>query len=1463
METLFAWAQLSDIHIGHGGASHREDQRLVLDALRADVANLYAAGIAPRPDVVFVTGDIAFSGNDCSNTEYDRATEQLRAIAAAAGVGPDNIFVVPGNHDVQRSADKDRSVQRLLRELRDGRQDLDDALRDDGDRALLAKRFANYLSFAAKFAPACRVDAERSGPQLYWRHRLAGRGGLSVRVVGLNTALLSADERNFGHDERKLRLGKLQLADFLLNPSRSESEAVILLTHHPFDGNWLGDERDAADWSRKMGDVHIFGHVHEAESEEARFGSGSRIVRVAAGAAHGEREPLGTPAQHGYNFAAIVLVDGRCKLRVWPRRWSHRNREFRRDGDRLPEGQDFAEHDLPKICLPGTMPPDPSSGGPPKPPAAAPSSAHALPPNVDLVEFSAQSRTGDYYDGKQARSAHIVEGLDVRRPRWLDAIADVFKREACCVIRASSGQGKSSLLYRYAFEQRAAFKILHLHRCGTDAEVDATVSYLRELDSPVLVLVDNLSYGTRLWGQAAARLAGTTARFLVSSREEDWHRYAPPLATISFGTVTPALEMREAQQIFDELERRGRRRPEVLSAAWAFDRVAERKLLLEFIYLVTHGQMLRERLEDQIRQMHERGEERAKLDVLRLVAMAQVYGSAVPLEALEKEVRFDGDPGAVLRSLEGEYLVIERGLAEGLHLIRSEHLVPLLHDPIPTRTATIARLVRVLDHENLASLVAGLVADASIRPDAYIEALAARCRLEHPTFVVRLAEVVFAACEQRYVELHRRLYEEAVTLDGSSGTYLLSLETMPRRLRTSVHDLPLISDERKHFFSSLVAKFEKRDACASHEALRLYVDRAIGSLDPASFALSDVARISYWGRYASVEIPWVRRILNGTEWEEPLLASDRETVGAFLWEVSRVVPERFKEFMGKHRQRLLARYQVEYEVASIAEDGDSIEIRFVPDPIDGHRTWNAQAVTRLDVLRRWFPQYQNYRSQGIFTDADKAVLPWTDTDKNIPSEHFDVLYDDAPQNRVYLDLLDATFTAESIVDWRRQWLNFRHSVLSAIDQLRGAYISYYRKRPIGPVDVALPAQVLSATRHLPDVHPDWRKRFPKCQKSMMDFSASVFGLFNNAIKLLRPAAEVDSADRRALVRTNAFKLLGQLPLMQREFAAIAKAAGADAEITELDRKESRVYLELMDLAEFDFDTRGTPARNLPAAVTRWKTQFNAAYQANLRKVFHPLTDAGLTIYFPEQPLREEYGTSLVVGFEVLGFAPTAMTAPLGAIVACCIGGALELNFLYVVPCVGRQRATEKALRISRLSLDDLANNRTPTYGLLPTDDPPGVDEALPSVSRTGPADLAWLWKTVPLIGRLAALRQSFRLLTENVRDEGGASSLVGRRRTVTKTGISQVYLEYRELRNSTDAIGSSLPHPELWEKFRAKVDEFFELLQSTPLDEVADREFDATLKDFDEEYWAYAGAQYDRCEGTPVLGDAARPRTWL
>lgn len=303
-------------------------------------------GEIPRPKLVLVTGDVAYSGAARSPTEYEDATEWLDGVAAALDLSRRDVYIVPGNHDVRRQEPQTE----LLTHLREGKKPLDDALDEKEAREHLLGRLQPFLAFSRQFAPeGTPSDAALEKGQLDWMHLRIERG-VGVALVGLNSALLAngPDALERGH----LRLGFRQL-DRLNGLDRS-SELVLVLTHHPVD--YLGDQDNAVRIGARA-HAHLFGHIHGQNSLQLRFGHGSELVRVIAGSVHASD----VYEDFGFSLGAVYAHethDGRelkLTLRIWP--WTHvaNQSRFRLDRFAVPEAKSFAEHPLGSIRRPAPL----------------------------------------------------------------------------------------------------------------------------------------------------------------------------------------------------------------------------------------------------------------------------------------------------------------------------------------------------------------------------------------------------------------------------------------------------------------------------------------------------------------------------------------------------------------------------------------------------------------------------------------------------------------------------------------------------------------------------------------------------------------------------------------------------------------------------------------------------------------------------------------------------------------------------------------------------------------------------------------------------------------------------------------------------------------------------------------------------------------------------------------------------
>jgi len=92
------WLHVSDFHLSD---KVLYDQEVILRSLVSSVKHFREEGHVP--DLIFATGDIASNG---TAKEYDVATKFFDDLCDAAGLNRDRLFIIPGNHDVDRKMGK-------------------------------------------------------------------------------------------------------------------------------------------------------------------------------------------------------------------------------------------------------------------------------------------------------------------------------------------------------------------------------------------------------------------------------------------------------------------------------------------------------------------------------------------------------------------------------------------------------------------------------------------------------------------------------------------------------------------------------------------------------------------------------------------------------------------------------------------------------------------------------------------------------------------------------------------------------------------------------------------------------------------------------------------------------------------------------------------------------------------------------------------------------------------------------------------------------------------------------------------------------------------------------------------------------------------------------------------------------------------------------------------------------------
>lgn len=291
------WLHISDLH---WRASEAYDAHIVAEALLRDLAG--RTKIAPalaQIDFIFVTGDIAFASRA---EEYVLAQQFFDDLRRTTGVRKGRLFVVPGNHDVDRNAISGEARDHVNK--LDRRQTVNELLEQGVHRALIMQRFHRYREFINRyFARNLIFD----NVNYFYAKRRKVANDRQAAVLGLNSAWASASDT----DRFNLFLGERQVRAAL--DQTKHTDIRIALLHHPFD--WYRDfDRDVCEHLLlRECDFVLHGHLHHTHLRHLQA-PGTEAMVIGAGACYDTRE-----FRNAYNLVHLDfdLGKGTIYLRMY------------------------------------------------------------------------------------------------------------------------------------------------------------------------------------------------------------------------------------------------------------------------------------------------------------------------------------------------------------------------------------------------------------------------------------------------------------------------------------------------------------------------------------------------------------------------------------------------------------------------------------------------------------------------------------------------------------------------------------------------------------------------------------------------------------------------------------------------------------------------------------------------------------------------------------------------------------------------------------------------------------------------------------------------------------------------------------------------------------------------------------------------------------------------------------------
>jgi formylglycine-generating enzyme required for sulfatase activity/predicted phosphodiesterase len=312
-----SWLHLSDWHQGRPDY----DRSVVLEKLLDRVA--CRAEIAPELaalDFIVFSGDLAFSG---TKAEFEAAwSGLLEPLSKRTGVPPQRLFIVPGNHDLDRT--RFDMLPAALTQGVKSREGILPWLVDPEKRARLLDPFRAYSDLLEKCLPHQSAWACSS---------VFDAGGRTIGIAGLNSSSMCGRLRPDGStlDYGGLVIGEPQFRTALTPIEKADIRIFVL--HHPF--SWLA-EFDSNNVKRQLQTAAHFvlsGHVHQAAIRAERGTDGDSIA-LPAGASYDRRNSADQWYVNSFNF---VHLDPEAGIgTAYVQRWSEINTSWISDYETTP-----------------------------------------------------------------------------------------------------------------------------------------------------------------------------------------------------------------------------------------------------------------------------------------------------------------------------------------------------------------------------------------------------------------------------------------------------------------------------------------------------------------------------------------------------------------------------------------------------------------------------------------------------------------------------------------------------------------------------------------------------------------------------------------------------------------------------------------------------------------------------------------------------------------------------------------------------------------------------------------------------------------------------------------------------------------------------------------------------------------------------------------------------------------------
>lgn len=676
-----------------------------------------------------------------------------------------------------------------------------------------------------------------------------------------------------------------------------------------------------------------------------------------------------------------------------------------------------------------------------------------------------------FHEGVSVGWRHILSDLDVKRQQHLNTIQEGFKKTNIVIVHGASGQGKSALAYRYLHDYCPASSRYEIRDLSTSKRALEVAAALAGYGIPVTFYVDasHNDKGLAEFLRSISEMKHISC--LVSIREEDWRLTGITSADITFTDVELVFNREEAQALYEVWEPAECRRFPDFEQAWA--KFSEEGPLLEFIYLLTHTENLRNCLQKQYDQIADEVDRQQRsendLKLIRQVAVAGACDARIDLAKLAK-LPGNATLKQSINRLEKEYLLRrsndelrrsndDRHLT-GLHPVRSEILASIIADPVLCSWETLALeclpLLEDADVEIFLLHIFRFHSEATSAVLAYLNTA------KYDTWLAAngvLRALLWLGIYE-YIQDNAKLIKQVYDKVGHGWFAVLDFVDFVGVLDKPLGTLDSLEEGRKQ-----TEQWQREQLPKSQVFVR--VDNWLQQVMCPSIPdygkendWNEFGQVTYWTGFRKIN----KRIETFIDWNALCQTVEKLPIDTLavliygLWQALSKTDD-FIEWYEGARPTFLDRYKKETDTPYIEEQDGVIQAHFIVFLDDKTETseklnsadkepFHTLAMRHVDLLAQLIPDCIGYGCQGYGHQVLDFEYPYDETTKtNIPASQLKPRWVVHVNNTARI-LGGHMFRPATWQEYSSQMFVIRNDVVLCLEELRRNLVKHFRSKEV-------------------------------------------------------------------------------------------------------------------------------------------------------------------------------------------------------------------------------------------------------------------------------------------------------------------------------------------------------------------------------------------------------------------------------